>query len=253
MQYIDEANQAVIDHVTKFTLGKPFRPFEQLLAVLPRASNWMLPEMYRNLMEDPKSPIYKYYPEVFEVDMNLSVSPWEGIALLPFIDEEYLNEAVLSLQQSGAELTRNQEFVNNPKQAIMFKYDYEKSLTKNRIKGPVGFGPISDDVKCLEYEKLSLDHCGGKFVPTLSMGAKGVLPGSPHISAIPFSWIVKKVPVKTFGMSSKYQTMVLQVMDVDAAQQKQQSDAMNNSQQAYETIALSYLKKFLSHPLYCGW
>jgi len=248
MQYIDETNQGDVDHITKFDLGAPFKPFEQLLAVLPRHSNWMLPEAYRNLMENPESPIFKYYPEKFEVDMNLSVSPWEGIALLPFIDEADLKAAVTSIDESA--LNQNHQFVNCAKEAVQFNYDYKKSLIKNRIKGPIGFGPVGDDVVCVKYVPPSMEHCGGKFKATLPPGANPVLPGLPHISAIPFNYVIKKVPVKTFGMSSKYQTMVLQVMDPDATP----SDGnTTQNQHSYENLALSYLKKFLSHPLYCGW
>lgn len=218
MQYIDETNQGDLDHITKFELGTPFKPFEQLLAVLPRHSNWMLPKPYRELMEDPKSPISKYYPETFEVDMNLSVSPWEGIALLPFIDEADLKLAISTIDKSY-QLTQAQEFVNSAKEAIVFQYNYKKSLIKNRIKGPIGFGPIGDDVIVHVYQQPPLEHCNGKFSPRICQGAQGVLPGSPHMGAIPFSYMVKKVPVKTFGMSSKYQTMVIQVRDCDSPSQ----------------------------------
>ena len=50
-----------------FAQGTPFRPFEQLLAVLPSASAKLLPSPFRSLMLEPGSPIVDFYPDTFEV------------------------------------------------------------------------------------------------------------------------------------------------------------------------------------------
>ena len=49
-----------------FDAGRPFRPLEQLLAVLPPASVAAagLPPSLQSLMTDAASPIVQYYPEV---------------------------------------------------------------------------------------------------------------------------------------------------------------------------------------------
>lgn len=87
--------RAVIgENKIQFVLGEPFRPYEQLMAVLPAASGHTLPEVFRGLMSEPDSDIIDFYPEDFQIDMNGAKMAWQGIALLPFIDEKRLLTAV---------------------------------------------------------------------------------------------------------------------------------------------------------------
>lgn len=71
----------------RFTQGKPFRPFEQLMAVLPAASASLLPPPLQRLMLDPSSPIRDFYPDDFEVDMEGKRAAWEGVVLIAFVEE----------------------------------------------------------------------------------------------------------------------------------------------------------------------
>eukprot|EP00871_Galdieria_phlegrea_P003204 jgi/Galph1/3885/GphlegSOOS_G2519.1 len=91
-----------------FQQGHPFRPLTQLLAVLPPESSSFLPDPLRDLMLSDLSPLSEYYPPDFEIDMNGKRNSWEGIVLIPFIDENRLLNAIATIDTS-MELTEEEQ------------------------------------------------------------------------------------------------------------------------------------------------
>ncbi|PZC76814.1 hypothetical protein B5X24_HaOG204131 [Helicoverpa armigera] len=80
---------------TKFEEGtQPFRPLEQLMGVFPAASSTHVPKPWAKLMSDPFSSIIDFYPIDFKIDLNGKKFAWQGVALLPFVDEERLFKAL---------------------------------------------------------------------------------------------------------------------------------------------------------------
>ncbi|KAL0967284.1 hypothetical protein UPYG_G00250290 [Umbra pygmaea] len=95
---------------TDFELGtKPFKPLEQLMGVFPAASGNFLPETWRSLMTNPESSIIDFYPDDFAIDLNGKKYAWQGVALLPFVDERRLRAALAEVYPnlSIEEIKRN--------------------------------------------------------------------------------------------------------------------------------------------------
>jgi 5'-3' exoribonuclease 2 len=86
--------QNLADLKLSFDKGKPFKPFEQLMGVMPAASKHTLPEIFHGLMENEDSEIIEFYPEDFDIDLNGKKFAWQGVALLPWIDEKRLLNAM---------------------------------------------------------------------------------------------------------------------------------------------------------------
>jgi 5'-3' exoribonuclease 2 len=58
------------------------------------ASRKHIPESFHDLMTSEESPIHDFYPSTFQIDMNGKKMLWQGVALLPFIDEKRLLDAM---------------------------------------------------------------------------------------------------------------------------------------------------------------
>uniref|UniRef100_A0A8C6XS91 5'-3' exoribonuclease n=1 Tax=Naja naja TaxID=35670 RepID=A0A8C6XS91_NAJNA len=137
--------EGIADMVSDFEKGtKPFRPLEQLMGVFPAASGNFLPLTWRKLMTDPDSSIIDFYPEDFAIDLNGKKYAWQGVALLPFVDERRLRAA---LAQVYPNLTSEETRRNSLGGDILFVgkhhqlHDFILEQYKSNEKEPVDIPP----------------------------------------------------------------------------------------------------------------
>lgn len=88
-KYIDKINI----NKMKFDLGKPIKPFMQLLAVLPPQSNFLLPNSLKKLVLNNRSSLAFMYPQEFEQDFINKKKYWMAIPKLPPLDIELVRHS----------------------------------------------------------------------------------------------------------------------------------------------------------------
>ena len=195
----------------ELSLGQPFTPFEQLLAVLPSLSSRLLPEPFQKLMLDAGSPIYQYYPDNFDIDMEGRRNPWEGVVLIPFIDEELLRRAFVSIDLSSlSSHERARNSLGHP-WIICFTPDHPSFL-------PAALNDVLPAVpNCAStasaFNAPTLPK-GTRFKPCLLPGtltqAHARL-GFPSIFSMEITHTVRNVGVTSCGMRSKKDSIIIHV------------------------------------------
>ncbi|XP_077287870.1 5'-3' exoribonuclease pacman [Arctopsyche grandis] len=192
----------------QFEFGKPFAPFEQLLAVLPAASKDLLPEAYHNLMTSPDSPIYHYYPTEFETDLNGKIQQWEAVVLIPFIVEEELLSAMKTCYDllTDEEKQRN---IHGP--ALVYEFTAQEM---GMCQAPAYFPAIH------ECHSIELPMWNKDIMLDPSKVIRGALPnkyrnaffpGVPTLKHIDFKLSISKARVKIFEFPSRNDNFVLDI------------------------------------------
>lgn len=201
-----------------FELGKPFKPFEQLLAVLPAASKNLLPECYQHLMTSEDSPILEYYPPDFKTDLNGKQQEWEAVVLIPFIDEKRLLEAMETCNHS---LKKEERKRNQHSECLKCWYDGDTSFTY-ASPWPEKFPAIE---RCYaRYEIISLDawHVDISKNRITRVDQKALyFCGFPTLKHIKHKFFLKKSGVQVFQQSSRGENMMLEIlMNTDSDEAK---------------------------------
>ena len=108
-----------------FDIGKPLRPFVQLMCVLPPQSSYLLPKVLGNIMNNTNSNIAHLYPTSFEQDFIGKDRYWKGIPNLPFLEIDMVNRTFnkYKIKISNDDLKRNVEIEN-------YHFNEKKSKSK---------------------------------------------------------------------------------------------------------------------------
>uniref|UniRef100_A0A182W3A0 5'-3' exoribonuclease 1 n=1 Tax=Anopheles minimus TaxID=112268 RepID=A0A182W3A0_9DIPT len=190
----------------EFEMARPFLPFQQLLSVLPAASRQHLPPAYHELMTDPQSSVYDFYPAEFRTDLNGKQQSWEAVVLIPFIDEKRLLKAMAPCDMflTDEEKQRN---VHGP----MLKYQYDASQ-RAPLEAKYGFAHIDElPVRRSEIWRDNLYVPEHKLVLGPSVGAvlHGYAKGFPTFKHLPHHGELRGIHVKIFNFASKNDSMVV--------------------------------------------
>ncbi|CAL1299821.1 unnamed protein product [Larinioides sclopetarius] len=193
-----------------FELGKPFLPFQQLLAVLPKLSKDLLPEAYQKLMCENDSQLIDYYPDDFTTDLNGKQQEWEAVVLIPFINEKLLCKCS---EIADKYLTEEEKKRNRHGPHLLYTY-IDKSSGPFRSFLPGYYPPtnavhakvteIEQDFFRLPPEKLVKGLCDGVVMDKFIIGF-------PTLRTLKHSAKLKNERVKVFQMVSLKDNMMLKI------------------------------------------
>uniref|UniRef100_A0A671WIT7 5'-3' exoribonuclease 1 n=1 Tax=Sparus aurata TaxID=8175 RepID=A0A671WIT7_SPAAU len=187
-----------------FDLGKPFMPFQQLLAVLPAASMELLPQAYRHLMTSENSPIIEYYPLDFKTDLNGKQQEWEAVVLIPFIDERCL---LAAMDPCNHNLTKQEKARNCHTECAVYTYDQEADVTYSSSLPQL----FPDIIHChhipMDAWYVPLDHVSRPYDRSSLYFC-----GFPTLQHIRHKFYKKKSGVVVFQQSSRGENTILDIL-----------------------------------------
>lgn len=197
-----------------FKLGQPFKPFQQLMGVLPDRSKKIVPEPYWDLMTNPNSPIIDFYPREFELDMNGKKQDWEAVVKIPFIDEERLLAAMATKEHL---LTEEEKARNGF--GVSIKFTYDKDLNFVYPSSLPGYFPDIENCHCVEniFELPTMEglHFIVGLLPGALLGEKA-LAGFPSLKTLPYNAQLAFHGVNVFQQDSRNESMVITLSNTDA-------------------------------------
>jgi len=192
----------------EFSLGIPFRPYQQLMGVLPDRSKKIVPEAYHILMTSPDSPIIDFYPRDFELDMNGKKQEWEAVVKIPFIDEKRLLDA---MKTKDMHLTTDEKVRNEFGATLKFTYAADTDYAY-----PTSMASVFPDIShchCIMniFELPTLDD-GQDFLTGLCDGVKlgaDALAGFPSLKTLKHTAQLGYHGVNVFQQDSRNESMVV--------------------------------------------
>lgn len=194
-----------------FQLGQPFRPFQQLMGVLPDRSKSIVPQVYWPLMTDPNSPIIDFYPRDFELDMNGKKQEWEAVVKIPFIDEKRLLAGMATKDNLlSDDQRRRNEF------GVSLKFTYAQDVDYTYPSSLPGIFPDLEHCRCVEniFDLPTME--GLEVYVGLVDGVKlgeAALAGFPSSRTLPHTGQLGFHGVSVFQSESRNESMVITLME----------------------------------------
>ncbi|KAI9787309.1 MAG: hypothetical protein M1816_007657 [Peltula sp. TS41687] len=207
-----------------FQLGQPFRPFQQLMGVLPDRSKKIVPQAYHDLMTSPESPIIDFYPRDFELDMNGKKMDWEAVVKIPFIDQKRLLDA---MRPRDAWLSEDERARNEF--GVTLKFTHAPDLDYTYQSSLIGIFPDLTHCHCVVniFELPVLE--GLDIYVGLMEGVRlgpAALAGFPSLKTLPHTGTLGFHGVSIFQQDSRNESMIVTLHDtelrtkVDSAKEK---------------------------------
>ena len=196
-----------------FVLGQPFRPYQQLMGVLPDRSKSIVPEAYHDLMTNPNSPIIDFYPRDFELDMNGKKMEWEAVVKIPFIDESRLLPA---MREKDDLLSEDERRRNEFGVSLKFTTSADANYTY-----PSSMPGVFNDIvgcRCVEniYELPTMDglEVNVGLMDGVKLGVES-LAGFPTLKVLPHVAQLAFHGVSVFQQDSRNQNMIVTLLGAE--------------------------------------
>lgn len=201
-----------LNQILEFEKGKPFTPFQQLMAVLPERSKNLIPAPFRPLMFDEKSPIIDFYPAEVDTDKNGKTADWEAVVLISFVDEQRLKDAMAPLMPK---LTPDEKARNVAGKDLIYSFNPQvDDVYKSPLKGL--FSDIEHN-NCVEKEfippKIEERQFRYGLLPNAKTGVN-LLAGFPTLKTLPFTYELLHNETRVFTSPSKRESMVLHMKNI---------------------------------------
>lgn len=198
-----------------FEKGQPFKPYEQLMGVLPDRSKKIVPTAYHDLMTNPSSPIIDFYPRDFDLDMNGKKMEWEAVVKIPFIDEKRLLTAMAT---KNALLADDEKARNGFGVPLKFTYSSEVNFT---YPSPLpGVFPDVQNCRCIEniFDLPNME--GLVYKSALTDGAKlkiDALAGFPSLHTLPHTaQLIEGYGINVFQADSRNPSVIVTLTGTEA-------------------------------------
>ncbi|KAI9933239.1 hypothetical protein AWENTII_002731 [Aspergillus wentii] len=197
-----------------FRLGQPFKPYDQLMGVLPDRSKRIVPPAYRDLMTSPDSPIIDFYPRDFELDMNGKKMEWEAVVKIPFIEERRLLDALATKDHL---LTPEEKARNDF--GVSLKFTYSPDVEYIYPSSLPGVFPDIPSCHCIEnvFDLPAMDglepHVG--LVDGAQLGASA-LAGFPSLKTLPHVGQLGFHGVCVFQQESRNESQVITLLEPES-------------------------------------